>query len=311
MVVVAVRFALYLDLMVAFGLAAFGVLSLRGAERVTVLPLRQLIVTSGVLGAMLSGLALITMAASMAGVELYDVDRASIMTLVTGTAVGAAWTVRMAALALVVLVPILGWKRPAIGLGAAASAGAVAVATLAWTGHGMMGEGVSGWVHLCADIVHLLAAGIWIGALICLLMLVVRRRHEVDVVHLTLSHRALEGFAVTGTIVVAAVVVTGLANAWMLVGPNGIRLIASTLYGQLLVAKVLVFLAMVVLAAINRFRLTPGLKSAIVQGHPGDALGPLRRSLALETSCALVVLAIVAWLGTLDPTLSAQRVAQL
>ena len=302
---VAIRVALYLDLMAAFGLAAFGVLSLRGEERRTVLPLRSVIAGAGVIGIVLSVLGLLAMAAAMAGVPLTAIDRGTVTMLVTETAVGAAWIVRMAALALVALVPIIGWKRPCSALSATAVAGGVAIATLAWTGHGAMDEGAVGWLHLGADIAHLIAAGVWIGALLGLSMLVMRRAARMDAAHLTLSHRTLEGFSATGTAVVAVIVVSGLVNSWLLVGPAGIRVIGHSLYGQLLVAKVMVFLAMVVLASVNRYLLTPALKQAIGLDDRAAAIGALRRSLGAETASAIAVLGIVAWLGTLEPIVSA------
>lgn len=228
---VAIRFALYLDLMVAFGIATFGVLSLRGAERVTVLPLRPMVVGAGVVGVILSVLGLLAMAAAMAAVPLSAVDRETVTMLVTGTAAGTAWVVRMVALALVVLVSALWWKLPRLALYAAAVAGGVALATLAWTGHGAMDEGAIGWLHLLADITHLIAAGVWIGALLGLSMLVMRRAKRLDAAHLLLSHRALEGFSTIGTMVVAVIVISGLVNSWLLVGPAGIRLLGASLYG--------------------------------------------------------------------------------
>jgi copper resistance protein D len=42
------------------------------------------------------------------------------------------------------------------------------VASFAWTGHGAMSRGAVGVIHLAADLLHLLTAGIWIGALFSL-----------------------------------------------------------------------------------------------------------------------------------------------
>lgn len=302
---VAIRFALYLDLMAAFGLAAFGGLSLRGTERGIVLPLRPVVVGAGVFGAILSVLGLLAMAAAMAGVSISALDQATVTMLVTDTAAGTAWIVRMAALALVVLVPAFGWGRPGRALCAATAAGGVALATLAWTGHGAMDEGVVGWLHLGADIAHLVAAGVWIGALLGLSMLMMRRASRIDASHLALSHRALEGFSTTGTVMVAVIVASGLFNSWLLVGLTGMRVIGDSLYGQLLVAKVMFFVAMVVLASVNRYLLTAAFEAAIDHGDHARAIGALRRSLGLETACAVAVLGIVAVLGTLEPIASA------
>ena len=52
----------------------------------------------------------------------------------------------------------------------------------------------------------------------------------------------------------------------------------------------------------NRFRLTPTLSVAMADGDHRRAMAALRRSLAVETGCAVAILALVAWLGTLEPT---------
>jgi putative copper resistance protein D len=67
--------------------------------------------------------------------------------------------------------------------------------------------------------------------------------------------------------------------------------------GQLLAFKILVFLAMVVVASINRFHLAPRISR-----DPG-ALRVLGRAVALEQSLGLAVLATVSVLGTWPPAL--------
>ena len=300
---IAIRFGLYLDLATAFGLAVFALLSLAGAERT--LPLRPLLAMTSIIGAALSILGLLTMAASMADIPLGSLDRAGVEAFLTGMTAGTAWLVRMATLvALALSAAILHrWPRPALFV--AAQGSGIALATLAWNGHGAMDDGTVGWLHLGADIIHLLAAGVWIGALAGLGMLVSRSAARMDQQHLTIAHRALEGFSATGSIVVALIVVTGLVNSWLLVGFSGMTALASSLYGQLLLAKVGLFLAMMVLAAANRFRLTPALARASVQDDHAAAIRALRCSLGMEASLAVTVLAVVAWLGTLEPIASA------
>ena len=89
------------------------------------------------------------------------------------------------------------------------------------------------------------------------LILLVMRPAPRDIAHLALTHRALHGFGTVGTIVVAALVITGLINAWLLVGPDNISALRTTFYGRLLLAKLALFAAMLGFAALNRFRLTP------------------------------------------------------
>lgn len=74
-----------------------------------------------------------------------------------------------------------------------------------------------------------------------------------------------------------------------------------TPYGKLLIIKLLLFVGMLALAGLNRWRLTPGLGIAIRNGDTASAIIGLRRSLLVEGGAALAILALVAWLGTLDP----------
>jgi copper resistance protein D len=80
--------------------------------------------------------------------------------------------------------------------------------------------------------------------------------------------------------------------------------LGATLYGRLLIAKLVLFAAMLALASLNRFRLTPGFERSIAAADHARALGALRVSLAVETACAVVILALVGWLGTLEPPVS-------
>ena len=108
-----------------------------------------------------------------------------------------------------------------------------------------------------------------------------------------------------GTAVVGTIVVTGLVNGWMLIGIGNVTALATTLYGRLLLAKLALFVAMLALASLNRFRLTPAFEASIVDADHARALGALRASLVVETACIVAILGLVAWLGTLAPPASA------
>jgi len=127
-----------------------------------------------------------------------------------------------------------------------------------------------------------------------------------DARHAPTFHAALAGFSGIGSGVVAVLVVSGLVNSWFLVGPTGVPALVRTPYGLLLLLKLVLFGAMVALAAANRFRLTPVLREALVESaNSNAAVRALRRSLALELGAATALLAVVAWLGRLAP-ISAQ-----
>lgn len=297
---IGVRFAVYLTLAPVFGLAAFCLYSLRPHERGAALSLRPWLVASAAVGVLLSAAWIALVAAAMAGAPAWPIDRAAVGALVTGSAIGTAWTFRVVALALAALVAAFGSGR-SIGLAIVALCAAVALGSLAWIGHGAADEGSIGWVHLVADILHLLAAGAWVGSLVGLILLVSRSVRRVDTAHVELTHRALHGFGTIGAVVVSTIVVTGLVNAWVLVGIGHVASLGATLYGRLLLAKLAVFAAMLGLATLNRFRLTPRFRWSIANGDHCAALMSLRASLAVETTSVIAILALVAWLGTLAP----------
>ena len=304
---IGIRFALYANLMLLFGLPLFGLYALRGVERLhgNVLPLRMLVGGLAATGIVLSILSIAAMTASMAGVPLAEVDYASIKMMIAETPMGIGWQARIAGLvAAVLFAAALGARKSPIWLILAALASAVALASLAWTGHGAASEGLAGTGHLIADIVHLLSAGAWIGALAGLGLLVFARTRSSAVDHIGLTLRALEGFSCIGTVLVALVAVSGLVNSWMLVGVAHMLSMGATLYGQLLIAKLGLFGAMLALAAANRFRLTPALERAVQLGDTVSAERHLRRSLIAETGAAFAILGLVAWLGTLEPPMA-------
>lgn len=303
---VAVRFGLYLDLMALFGVAAFSIHALRGADadRGAVIPVRLIVASAAAVGLALSTFGLVAMAAAMSGVALKDVDRTSIDAVLWGTAIGTTWLCRMAALSIALACALADSGFGLLSRSLATAAGAVALCSMAWAGHGAMDEGAIGWVHLAADLAHLVAAGLWLGALVGLAMLVFRPMSRVDRTHLLKAHGALEGFSLAGSVIVGVIIVTGIVNAWLLVGPSHVGSLGDSTYGLLLIAKLVLFGAMLGLAAGNRFFLTPRLGSAIAANDYETAVLALRWSLIVETGCAVAILALVAWLGTLEPPIS-------
>jgi putative copper resistance protein D len=146
--------------------------------------------------------------------------------------------------------------------------------------------------------VHSVGAALWLGALVALTILLLRRPGVDD----GALYRALHGFSGLGTLAVALLVATGLANSWFLVGSERFVNLGESLYGQLLIAKLALFVLMLGLAADNRFRLTPALRLELEHtGQSISAVRRLRRSIVTETALGLVVLAVVALMGTLPP----------
>jgi len=301
--IVATRLALYADLGLLFGVPLFALYALRGDERGQLLPLRPVIATLAAAGAVLSVLGFALMAASMTGTGLADLDRGTMTMLLSETAGGWALVAREAALILALAICVAVPRQPVAFLVLASAMGAVAIGTLAWSGHAAASEGAAAVTHLASDILHLLAASAWLGALAVLVGLMMMRA-EPTAERMRITHRALAGFATVGSILVALVIVTGAVNGLFLVGFDAVWSLGLTLYGQLLLAKLALFAAMLALAASHRFRLTPALGAALEQGDAASAASALRRSLIVETVFALAILALVAWLGTLAPPIS-------
>lgn len=294
---IALRFALYLDLMLLFGLAAFGLYSLRGQERVSgaQLPFAPLLLATAVLGGLLSLAAMACMAWAMSGVTAWAELWPHIEMMVVETDLGMAWTLRMAALLLAGVAVTLNQRWPTTSLGLVALGGAVALATLAWAGHGAMDEGTRRNWHFITDFMHLWAAGGWVGALAAFALLLRQAEPQLAVLA-----RTLIGFETAGALIVVVISVTGVVNYLFIVGPSIVGVLDS-LYGQLLALKLILFTAMLVFAALNRFHLSPLLENARRSGEHRVAVNALRRSMVLEFSVAVVILGLVAWLGTLSP----------
>ena len=150
-------------------------------------------------------------------------------------------------------------------------------------------EAVAGTVHRAADVLHIWAAAGWIGALAALVHACATMR-ATDLPRVTLM---LARFAGMGTVIVALLVVTGMANGVMIVGVADLPALLGSRYGWLLGAKLVLFAGMLGLAALNRWRLTPALERSGM-----GAIAALRLSLAVETSAAMGILMLVGWLGT-------------
>jgi len=298
---VVLRFALYVDLMLLFGMPLYELLALQGEDgQREVEPFHQrAVIAAAASGILLSLGSLVVVARSMTGASEYaGIDSDAFATIVTGTGFGEAWVVRMFALAACLLAPLSGKRTSTVRLTALATSG-IALASLAWAGHGAMDDGMRGFAHLAADVVHLLAAGSWFGALVLFMRLSSGRltRTAQGVARLS---RTSSRFAGVGTWIVAALVLTGAINYALVVGPT-FTTIFSTAYGVLLLVKLGLFGAMLGLAAANRYRLAPRLEAAMQAGDYAEAVRALRRSLRGESACAVIVLGLVAWLGVLSP----------
>jgi putative copper resistance protein D len=221
------------------------------------------------------------LAADLYGAPLVEVClHGGLWQVLSGTRFGTVWSARLAAallLAVLLIWPGLRWLQLA--------AAAAFIAPLALIGHAGATPGGADDLHLASDAVHLIAAGVWLGGLPALALLLSSPPRG-------LAARAAARFSTLGVASVVALLASGIVNSWMLLSSP--RDLIATDYGRLLLLKIGLFAAMLAIAAVNRFHLTPRL-----------AAKPARRALArnslAETALGAGVLLLVGALGTMEP----------
>ncbi len=294
---VLIRLAQFACGLVLFGLPAFTFY--RGKARAgagrTGKPF-QVAMVAGNLGLLLTAsMATVALTVNMYGTLADALNVEAVWSVLTGLQVGVALGVRLVLtiLFLLMLLVMPDGKAKRFGL---LGIGGLIVAGFAWSGHGAASEGAWGLVHLVSDILHLLAAAIWIGALVALTGVLARASTPQDV---GLAGNDLKAFSNLGTGAVGVIVVTGLINSAVLVGPDRIGQMTTDPYGQILLTKIGLFGVMLGLAAANRYVLVPRLERQDLV--PTSALSSLKISVGVETALGVLVLLAVAMIGRIAP----------
>jgi copper resistance protein D len=225
--------------------------------------------------------------------------------VLTQTQFGFAWELRflfgvlLAACLLVRRAKNLGapiWHEVLAALLAGAYLG-----SLAFAGHGEEGLGLERNLHLVADFLHLIAAGLWLGGLIPLTLLLVYLRRFREEAWVAVACDASSRFSNLGIVAVGTLLVSGIINAWFLIG--GMQGLVGTSYGRLLLLKITLFAAMVCLAGINREYLLPRLSDDIGTEVGSRTVQWLVRSTLGEVALGIGVIVIVGMLGIMAPAI--------
>jgi mono/diheme cytochrome c family protein len=153
--------------------------------------------------------------------------------------------------------------------------------------------GWDGAILLGAETLHVLAAGAWAGSLLPLF-------RALGALPPAEALRTAERYSRLGLLGVVVLAGTALAQGWILIG--GLPGLLGTDYGRVALLKLVLFLAMLALAAANRFRHAPGLAGA----GPAAARRRLRLSVALEAATGLLVVLAAGFLANLTPALHEQ-----
>ena len=250
-----------------------------------------------------SGVAwLVIQSAQMGDVTWFEaVSEGLVQTVLLGTGFGNDWIVRTVLAAL--LVVTLAVARPARDSSCRANwlACVLAVAlagTLAWAGHAAGTPDALGVVHVASDVLHLVAASAWVGALVPLAIVISSALVHSDPAASAVARETVLRFSTLGAVSVGTLVATGLVNSVVILG--SLPALTGTNYGRLLLFKVALFLAMLSLAAFNRIRLTPIIRKDRYAAPA--AFERLRTNAFVEAVIGLVIIAVVGLLGTTSPT---------
>lgn len=270
-----------------------------------------------------------------AGLPLTRAYRLAELRGVWHTRFGHVSTLRMALLllSLAVLRPLFGRKPaaeyplPAWWAAVATLVGIGLVATPGLAGHATTGRWR--WLSLPTDIAHVGAVAVWLGGLVVLATCVLPRPDPV------LLRRVVPRFSRLALVCIAAIVATGVFQAWRQIGT--IHGLTSTDYGRVLLVKLAGVVVILAAAAFSRdvvrrrlrtpYTPAPVPVGALVGGAAGgDAPPPgdedddwteedeersevrrLRRAVGVEVVVGLLVLAVTALLVNAAPAYSVEN----
>jgi putative copper resistance protein D len=218
--------------------------------------------------------------AEMAQTNGFAATIAVMPAMLRGTEFGHVVLLRLALLASTAFALAAQWR-----VGAALFAG-LAVALQAAHLHALaMHPGAS--LLLAAEVLHVLAAAGWVGALPALLILVAGAPP-------TQAAAVARRFSPLGIASVLALAGSAALQAWALIGSWAA--LFATPYGRVCLAKLILFAALVALAARNRLGLIPRLAA----GQAKSAQG-LARSISVAAVAGAVLLVLASTLGVLAP----------
>jgi len=281
--------------------------------------IRWILIVAVVLGVVVSVLGILLQGASAAGVSLWASLKSSILENTLESRFGRVWGLRAldwlvlggllaAAMALVrskgrtassepgtaALTTPPRWLLGLIVIGAAYLA-----ATPALSGHASIQSPTA--IFFPSDVLHVLAASVWVGGIACLLLALPAATRQLQgpqrsrVLLATLVR--FSPLALASVIVIAT---TGVVQAYIDV--RSLNGLFHTTYGALIIAKIVLLLILICLGWINRERVIPAFKRITGAGQPPGESGVLaRRTMRGELALMLCVFGVTAALISYAP----------
>jgi copper resistance protein D len=239
-------------------------------------------------------------AATISGAEtMLDVNGETLQTVLLQTQFGNLWACRLGCGLLLGILLFRGSHELIV-----ASLSFALLASLAVAGHSGAMLATVGLLPLAGDIGHLIAAALWPGGLVPLLVLLVSQYRTADHNSQKLVVDAVRRFSSISLVVVGLLAGTGLLNTYFIVGSPGA--LFTTDYGRWLLFKIALFFLMLALGALNLFFLKPRLCRAALnetqaEGTIVTPMLSLILSVACETLLAAGVVFVVGFLGSTPP----------
>jgi copper transport protein len=333
----AVRTLDYLSLALAIGGLAFLALAWlpalaasagvepgwREASQAFARRIELLLLAAVVVGVVVSVLGILLQGASAAGVSLWASLKGAVVSDTLESRFGEVWGARtlvwagLGALllatrlsrraAIPVLRPValgadgiaLGPRPPRVAVGLVALGIGYLSITPALSGHPST-QGPRG-VFFPADVIHVLAAGAWVGGIACLLFaLPAATRRLEGPARTRLLLATLVRFSAVALACVIATALTGVVQAYIDV--RSFHGLLHTTYGALVIAKVALLLVLVGFGWVNRERAIPALERLAGADRPPGRSGVIaRRSMRGELALMVAVFAVTAALVSYAP----------
>jgi len=266
--------------------------------------MRWLLFAAILLGFFVSVLGILLQGASAAGVSLWSSLKGTVLENTLESRFGKVWGLRAIDwLALAILLTAgralaRRWMLVPIAVCAAYLA-----STPALSGHASI-QSPTG-VFFPSDVLHVLAASVWVGGIACLLLaLPAATRQLAGAQRSRLLLATLVRFSPMALAAVIVIAVTGVVQAYIDV--RSFNALFHSTYGALIIVKIILLLCLICLGWVNRERVIPALGRIVGAGEPPGERGVLaRRTMRGELALMLSVFGVTAALITYAPPIDA------
>ncbi len=288
--------------------------------------IRWLLIIAVLLGFLVSVLGILLQGASAAGVSLWSSLKSTVLENTLESRFGKVWGLRAIDWLVLGLLLAAGQaltrraQRNAGADGTEANAVALAkpppwllvligvcaaylAATPALSGHASIQSPTA--IFFPSDVLHVLAASVWVGGIACLLFALPAATKQLESPQRSrLLLATLVRFSPMALAAVIVIAVSGVVQAYIDV--RTLNALFNTTYGALIIVKIVLLLLLIGLGWINRERVIPAFKRIAGAAEPPGGTGVLaRRTMRGELALMLCVFGVTAALISYAPPIDA------